>query len=106
VETECRMIEAKAFKTLIIIYSLLKSELLSANIKLSLHKALIRLDACLGTSGRHLPYKIPASPIPRTIGNFARCGSVRDLHTAFVLSLACDSDLCRQERGRLKILAA
>jgi hypothetical protein len=35
-------IEAKAFRTFIRIYSLLKIERLSANIKLTLHKALIR----------------------------------------------------------------
>jgi hypothetical protein len=33
------MIEAKAFRTFIIIYSLFKSERLRANIKLTLHKA-------------------------------------------------------------------
>jgi hypothetical protein len=36
------MIEVKAFRTFISIYSLFKSERLSANIKLTLHKALIR----------------------------------------------------------------
>jgi hypothetical protein len=36
------MIEAKAFKTFIRLYSLFKSERLSANIKLTIHKALIR----------------------------------------------------------------
>jgi hypothetical protein len=36
------MIEAKVFRTFIRIYSLLKSERLSANIKLTLLKALIR----------------------------------------------------------------
>jgi hypothetical protein len=36
------MIEAKAFRTFIRIYFLLKSQRLSANIKLTLHKALIR----------------------------------------------------------------
>jgi hypothetical protein len=36
------MIEAKAFRIFISIYSLFKSELLSANIKLTLHKALIK----------------------------------------------------------------
>jgi hypothetical protein len=36
------MIKVKAFRTFIKIYSLLKSERLSANIKLTLHKALIR----------------------------------------------------------------
>jgi hypothetical protein len=35
------MIEAKAFRTFITMYSLLKSERLSANIKLALHKTLI-----------------------------------------------------------------
>jgi hypothetical protein len=36
------MIEAKAFRTFIRVYSLFKSERLSANLKLTLHKALIR----------------------------------------------------------------
>jgi hypothetical protein len=36
-----KMIEAKAFRTFITVYSLFKSERLSANIKLTLHKALI-----------------------------------------------------------------
>jgi hypothetical protein len=36
------MIEAKAFRTFIRIYSLLKSERLSAKSKLTLHKALLR----------------------------------------------------------------
>jgi hypothetical protein len=36
------MIEAKAFRTFIRVYSIFKSERLSANIKLTLHKALIR----------------------------------------------------------------
>jgi hypothetical protein len=42
------MIEAKAFSTYIRMYSLLKNERLSSNIKLTLHKALIRsmTDAC------------------------------------------------------------
>jgi hypothetical protein len=37
-----QMIEAKAFRIFIRIYSVFKSERLSANIKLTLHKALIR----------------------------------------------------------------
>jgi hypothetical protein len=36
------MTEVKAFRTFIRIYSLFKSECLSTNIKLTLHKALIR----------------------------------------------------------------
>jgi hypothetical protein len=35
------MIGVKAFRTFIIIYSLLKSDRLSANIRLTLHKSLI-----------------------------------------------------------------
>jgi hypothetical protein len=59
------MIEAKAFRTFVRIYSLLKSERLSANIKLILRKALIRSlnDLCLPRlkiSGRHLPLKLAA----------------------------------------------
>jgi hypothetical protein len=36
------MIEGKAFKTFVRVYSVFKSERLNANIKLILHKALIR----------------------------------------------------------------
>jgi hypothetical protein len=59
------MIEAKAFRTFIRIYSLLKSQRLSANIKLTLHKSTDQNsnDLCLphmGISGRHLPLKIAA----------------------------------------------
>jgi hypothetical protein len=57
------MTEAKAFRTFIRIYSLLKSERLRANIKLNLHKALIRSEITyalfyLGIRGRHIPLKI------------------------------------------------
>jgi hypothetical protein len=41
-ETTHRNDEAMAFRTFIRLYSLFKSEHLGANIKLSLHKALIR----------------------------------------------------------------
>jgi hypothetical protein len=57
-----KMTEAKDFTTFIRIYSLFKNECLSTNIKLTLHKALIRsvitCSPCLGISGRHLPLKI------------------------------------------------
>jgi hypothetical protein len=60
------MPEAKPFRTFIGIYSLIKSKHLSTNIKLTLHKALIRsVMTCLsglGIRGRHLPLKI-AAPI-------------------------------------------
>jgi hypothetical protein len=55
------MIEAKAFRTFIRIYSIFKSERLRANIKLTLHKALIKaVMPRLGISGRHVPLKIAA----------------------------------------------
>jgi hypothetical protein len=40
---QIEMIEAKAFRTFITIYFLFKSERLSINIKLTLHKALMRI---------------------------------------------------------------
>jgi hypothetical protein len=53
------MIEAKASRTFIRIYSLFKPVCLSANIKLTLHKALITSNdlrfSCLVISGQHLP---------------------------------------------------
>jgi hypothetical protein len=64
------IIEAKAFITFIRIYSLLKSDRLSAKIKITLHKALIRT----------------VIKVLRTIGNFPRCTPVRDMHPAFNLS--------------------
>jgi hypothetical protein len=57
------MTKSKAFRTLIRVYSLFKSERLRANIKLTLHKALIRSVmtydcVCLGICGRQPPLKI------------------------------------------------
>jgi hypothetical protein len=58
--------ESKVLRTFIRIYSILKSEHLSTDIKLTLHKALISsVMTCLpslGIRGRHLPLKI-AAPI-------------------------------------------
>jgi hypothetical protein len=54
----------EAFRTFIRIYSSFKNERLSANIKLTLHKALTRSVMTyasphpLGINGRHLPLKI------------------------------------------------
>jgi hypothetical protein len=52
------MIKAKAFRTFIRIYSLFKSEQLSANIKLTLHKALHYFcnDLCLSCMGISVRY--------------------------------------------------
>jgi hypothetical protein len=100
------MIEAKAFRTFIRVYSLFKGERLSANIKLTLHKALIR---CVMT------YAIPAwefaadthlmklqclqNKVLRTIGSFPRRTPVLDLHMAFEIPFVYDyiTKLCRQQ---------
>jgi hypothetical protein len=99
------MIEAKVFGTFIRVYSLFKSERLSANIKLILHKALIRsimIYACPALEfaadthvlkSQHLQNKVL-----RTIGNFPRRTPVRELHVAFKIPYIYDfiTKLCRQ----------
>jgi hypothetical protein len=60
-----KIMEAKAFRAFIRTYSIFKSELLSANVKLTLHKALIRSVmtyalSCLGIWGRYPSVKIAA----------------------------------------------
>jgi hypothetical protein len=99
------MIEAKAFRTLIRIYSILKSERSSANIKLTLHKALIRsvmTYACPAWEWAVETYLLKLQllqyKILRTTGNFPRCAQVSDLHTAFNLPCVYDdiTKLCRQ----------
>jgi hypothetical protein len=84
----------------------IKRTSLSSNIKLTLHKALIRSvmtyacpawklasDICL------LKLQRLQNKVLRTTGNFPRCTSVRDLHTAFDLPYVHDyiTKLCRQQ---------
>jgi hypothetical protein len=82
------MIEAKAFR----IYLLFRSERLSANVKLTLHKALIRsvmTDAFpaweLATHIHLLKLQRLQNKVHPTIGNFPRWTPIRDLHTTFKL---------------------
>jgi hypothetical protein len=102
------MIEAKAFRTFIRIYSLLKSKSLSANIKLTLHTALIRsvmtqqyacLTWALAADTYLLKLQRLQNKVLRTTGNFPRCTPVRDLHTAFNLLYVYDyiKKLCRKQ---------
>jgi hypothetical protein len=85
-----QMIEAKALRTFILIYSLFKSERLSANIKLTLHKAQISsvmtysCPAWEFAAQCHL-FKLQRvqNNVLRTIGNFPKRTSVRDMHKAF-----------------------
>jgi hypothetical protein len=89
--------KAKAFRTFIGIYSPLKSERLSANIKLILNKALIRSVKTYAFPARELQRL--QNKILRTIVNFPRRTPVPDLHTTFNISYIYDyiTKLCRQE---------
>jgi hypothetical protein len=100
------MTEAKAFRTFIKIYFLLISESLSAKIKLTLHKALIRTVikyACpaweLASDTYPLTLQRLQKKILSTIGNFTRCTPVRDMHTGFNLPYVYDyiRKLCRKQ---------
>jgi hypothetical protein len=91
------MIEAKAFRTFIRIYSLFKSERLSATIKLTLHKALLRsvmTYACpaweFATKCHLLKLQRLQNKVLRTTGNFLKRTSVRDMHTAFHMPYVYD----------------
>jgi hypothetical protein len=92
-----QMIKAKAFRTHIRIYSILKSERLSADIKRTIHMTLIRsvityaCPACELVADTYL-WKLQRlqNKVLRTIGNFPRRTTVRDLHTAFSLPYVYD----------------
>jgi hypothetical protein len=86
------MTEAKAFRAVTRIYSLYKSERLSANIKLTFHKELIRsvmTYACPAwefTTDMHLlNLQRLQTSLSAALKNFSKCSQVRDLHTAFSL---------------------
>jgi hypothetical protein len=92
-----KMVETKAFRTFIRIYFLFTNERLSANINLTLHKALIRsgvIYACpaweLAADTYLLKLQRLQCKVLRTIGNFPRCTPVRDLHTVFNLPYVYD----------------
>jgi hypothetical protein len=108
------MIEAKAFRTFIRIYSLFKSEPLIATIKLILHKALITsvmAHACptweLAADTYLLKLQSLQNKFFRTIAIFPRCTPVCDLHTAFNLPYVYDYTstikLCRQQSEVIQI---
>jgi hypothetical protein len=100
------MIEAKAFLTFIRIYSLFKRERLSANIKLTLHKALIRsvlTYACpaweFAADSHLLKLQRLQNRVLRTTGNFPWRTPVRELHKAFSIPYVYDymTKLSRQQ---------
>jgi hypothetical protein len=86
------VIDAETFRTFIRIYSLFRSERVYTNIKLTLHKALIRSTmtyaclACEFAADSHLVIlQRLQKKVLLTIGNFPRRTSIRDLHMAFKL---------------------
>jgi hypothetical protein len=100
------MIEGKAFRIFIRMYFLFRSEQLSTNIKLTLHKALIRSVmsyACpaweLVEDTYFLKLQRLQNEVLHTIGIFPRCIPVCDLHMAFSLPDVYDyiTTLCRQQ---------
>jgi hypothetical protein len=83
------MIKAKTFRTFIRIYSLLKSERSSANIKLTFHKVLSRTvitHACppweLAADTYIIKLQRLQNKVLRTTGKFSRGTPVSDFHTA------------------------
>jgi hypothetical protein len=99
------VIEAKAFRTFITINSLFRSKRLSTNIKLTLHKALIKnimtytCPAWEFAADSHLQeLQRLQNKVLLTIGNFPRYTPVLDLHMAFRISFVYDyvTKLCRQ----------
>jgi hypothetical protein len=100
------MIEAKAFRTFIGVYTLFQSERLSANIKLTLHKALIRFImtyACpaweFAADSHLLKLQRLQSKVLYTIGKFPRRTLTCELHVAFKIPYVCHfiTKLCRQQ---------
>jgi hypothetical protein len=88
-----------AFRTFIRIYSLFKSERLSAKIKLTLHKALISSVMTYASpawefaADTHLTIlQRLQNKVLRTIGNLPRRTPVRELHLAFKLLYVCDTN--------------
>jgi hypothetical protein len=92
------MIKANAFRTFIRIYSLFKSEQLSSNIKLTLHKALIRSVMTYSCNAWEfeaaeshlLKLQHLKNRVLRTIDNFPRHTSVCNMHEAFQIPYVYD----------------
>jgi hypothetical protein len=101
------MVEAKAFRRFVRIYSLFRSVHSSANIKLTFRKALIRTvmtEACpaseLVTDTYLLKLQRMQNKVLCNIGNFPRCTWVHNLHTALSLPYVyCDEMPESQNRG-------
>jgi hypothetical protein len=106
-----QMIEAKAFRTFIRIYSLFKSERLSANIKLTLHKALIRSVMTYAYPTWEFPAECHLlklqrlqNKVLRTDANFPKRTAVCNMHKAFHIPYVYDyiTKSCRQQAEVIK----
>jgi hypothetical protein len=99
------IIKANAFRTIIRVYPLFKSERLSAKIKLTLHKALIisvMTYACPVWEFTHLlQFRRLQNKVLRTTDKFPKCTPVLELHTASQVSYIYEYDyktkFCRQQ---------
>jgi hypothetical protein len=106
VETAHRIIEARAFKTFIRVYYLYDSERLSANIKPTFHKALIRsvmTYACpawkFAADTHILTLQRLQNQVLSTTDTFPKCTRLRELHIALKVPYIYDfiTKLCRQQ---------
>jgi hypothetical protein len=100
------LIKAKAFRTFIRIYPLLKNQRLSSNIKLTLHKALIRSAmsyACptweFVAETNLLKLQRVRKKVLRSTGNFPRPIWFWDMHVAFLVPHVYDyiTKVCRRQ---------
>jgi hypothetical protein len=97
---------SQGLQNIIRLYSLFKSERLSANIKLTLHKAPIRsvmtyvCSSWKFTAENHLlKLQRLRNKVLHTIGSFPRSTSIRDMHVAFQIPYVYDyiTKSCRQQ---------
>jgi hypothetical protein len=106
VEITLRDDRGKAFRTFIRLYSLRKSGRLTANIKLTPHKGLIRSVMTydcpaweFATETHLLKLQRLQNRVLRTIGNLPRSISVGDMHVAFQIPYVYNyiTKLCRRQ---------
>jgi hypothetical protein len=91
------MMESKAFRTFLHVHSLFKSERLTANIKATLHTALIKsIMTCdcpawqFAADTKILRLQRLQNKVPRTVGNFSWLTSFPEVHVAFNIPYVYD----------------
>jgi hypothetical protein len=93
------MIETNAFRTYIRVYSLFENERLRTNIKLTLHKALIRSVMTYACPAWKFAADTHIIKLQLLQNNFPRRTPVREMHMTFHLPYVHDymTKLCRQQ---------